>query len=212
MTRYRTIVADPPWDAHAGATGFNYGRNDHRNRVGRWAGDIDPAAKTIAYKTMSVDQIAALPVGALADPCGAHLYLWVTAATLRDAFTVCDAWGFSYVCPLVWCKAPMGFMGGAFLSNVEFVLHARCGDVRTIGKARSRWFQWKRPYRADGKPDHSTKPEAFLDLVESVSPGPYLELFARRQRLGWDTWGDEALEHVSLTPEDERVVRGGGAA
>ena len=46
---------------------------------------------------------------------------------------------------------------------------------------------------------HSSKPEAFLDLVEQVSPGPYLELFARRQRLGWDTWGNEALEHVSLS-------------
>ena len=42
------------------------------------------------------------------------------------------------------------------------------------------------------------KPEAFLDLVEAVSPGPYLELFARRNRLGWDTWGNESLEHVSL--------------
>jgi N6-adenosine-specific RNA methylase IME4 len=40
---------------------------------------------------------------------------------------------------------------------------------------------------------HSAKPEAFLDVVEQVSPGPYLELFSRRARLGWDTWGDEAL-------------------
>lgn len=46
---------------------------------------------------------------------------------------------------------------------------------------------------------YSQKPEAFLDLVEQVSPSPYLELFARRQRLGWDTWGDEALSHVELT-------------
>ncbi len=56
----------------------------------------------------------------------------------------------------------------------------------------TRWFAWPR-----GK--HSAKPEAFLDLVEHVSPGPYLEMFARRQRLGWDTWGDEALNHVELT-------------
>jgi N6-adenosine-specific RNA methylase IME4 len=55
------------------------------------------------------------------------------------------------------------------------------------------WFHWTRPHN-----NHSAKPEAFLDLVEQVSPGPYLELFARRQRLGWDTWGDEALEHVAL--------------
>ena len=55
----------------------------------------------------------------------------------------------------------------------------------------SSWHQWPR-----GR--HSTKPEAFIDMVERVSPGPYLELFARRQRLGWDTWGNEALCHVSL--------------
>jgi transcriptional regulator with XRE-family HTH domain len=55
----------------------------------------------------------------------------------------------------------------------------------------STWFNWKR-----GR--HSAKPEAFLDLVEQTSPGPYLELFARRQRLGWDTWGDQALPHVDL--------------
>lgn len=45
---------------------------------------------------------------------------------------------------------------------------------------------------------HSRKPDVFQDLIEQISPGPYLEMFARRQRLGWDTWGDEALEHVQL--------------
>jgi N6-adenosine-specific RNA methylase IME4 len=58
-------------------------------------------------------------------------------------------------------------------------------------RAPSAWFQWPRTA-------HSAKPEAFLDLVESVSPGPYLELFARRNRLGWDTWGNEALQHVEM--------------
>lgn len=64
-----------------------------------------------------------------------------------------------------------------------------------LRRAPSSWFEWPR-----GR--HSEKPEAFIDLVEQVSPGPYLELFARRNRLGWDTWGNEALCHVSL--EDQR--------
>lgn len=55
---------------------------------------------------------------------------------------------------------------------------------------------------------HSRKPEAFLDLVEQVSPGPYLELFARRNRLGWDTWGNEAMEHVDLTTPSPAAVLG----
>lgn len=45
---------------------------------------------------------------------------------------------------------------------------------------------------------HSEKPELFMDLIESMSPGPYLELFARRQRLGWDSWGNECRKDVSL--------------
>jgi N6-adenosine-specific RNA methylase IME4 len=57
---------------------------------------------------------------------------------------------------------------------------------------------WKQDYSLNGGKHHSRKPDAALDLIERVSPGPYLELFARRQRLGWSTWGNEALEHVSL--------------
>lgn len=55
--------------------------------------------------------------------------------------------------------------------------------------------------RNTGK-QHSRKPEGAQDLIERISPGPYLELFARRQRLGWDTWGDQALAHVALTERD----------
>lgn len=70
-------------------------------------------------------------------------------------------------------------------------INAAKGESTATGRAAGRWFTWPR-----GR--HSEKPEAFFDLVEQVSPGPYLELFARRQRLGWDTWGNEALEHVEL--------------
>lgn len=70
-------------------------------------------------------------------------------------------------------------------------INAEKGEATAIGRGVTRWFQWPRR-------KHSEKPEAFLDLVEQVSPGPYLELFARRQRLGWDTWGNEALNHVEM--------------
>jgi N6-adenosine-specific RNA methylase IME4 len=71
------------------------------------------------------------------------------------------------------------------------VIFARRGSLASLSKQTSRWYRWPRS-------EHSAKPEAFLDLVEQVSPEPRLELFARRQRLGWDTWGDEALQHVQL--------------
>ena len=72
-------------------------------------------------------------------------------------------------------------------------LNARKGTNPPVSLTRTpgRWFNWPR-----GR--HSEKPEAFLDLVEQVSPGPYLELFARRNRLGWDTWGNESLVHAEL--------------
>lgn len=140
---------------------------------------------------MDTDAITALPVGALGDD-DAHLYLWVINCQIENAYRIVRAWGFNPRTLLTWAKVPRGIgLGGTFTQTTEHVLFARRGrDVRT-SRANSTWWTWKRG-------THSTKPEAFLDLVESVSPGPYLELFARRQRLGWDTWGNEALEHVRL--------------
>ncbi len=79
------------------------------------------------------------------------------------------------------------------LDGLVAAINERKGTERIDTKQASttRWFSWPRS-------SHSAKPEAFLDLVEQVSPGPYLELFARRQRLGWDTWGNEALNHVEI--------------
>lgn len=82
-------------------------------------------------------------------------------------------------------------MGGAFTVTTEYILFCRRGSLAFRNKQDRNWWNWRRG-------QHSAKPEAFLDLVEAVSPGPYLELFARRNRIGWDTWGDEALNHVEM--------------
>lgn len=177
MTRYRTIVADPPWD-HSDGTGATLVN-------GVWEG------RTVPYSCMSLEDIAALSVGEMAER-DAHLYLWTTNRYLRDAYYIAEAWGFAPSKPLVWVKDPIGFMGRPFTSSVEFVLFCRKGALRHTGSAGRQWWPWPRG-------EHSAKPEAFLDMVESVSPGPYLELFARRQRLGWDTWGNEALNHVEVS-------------
>jgi N6-adenosine-specific RNA methylase IME4 len=157
------------------------------------------------YPTLTVDEIAALPVADLAAR-DAHLYLWTTNRYLRHVWDVAEAWDFTGVCILTWCKARRGFLGGgAFPSDTEFCLFARRGTLSALNRAPGRWYQWPRtrgaPVKEGQRRDtvngsHSAKPEAFLDLVESVSPGPYLELFARRQRLGWDTWGNEAMNHL----------------
>lgn len=186
VKKYRTIVADPPWD-HSDGTGFNYGSLDLRRKSG-WQ---EPHATGAPYGCMTVEDICELPISELADR-DAHLYLWTTNRYLRDAYYVAEAWGFAPTKPLVWAKEPMGFMGRPFTSSVEFVLFCRRGVLRHLADAGRQWWNWPRS-------EHSAKPEAFLDLVEQVSPGPYLELFARRNRFGWDTWGNECFEHVDLS-------------
>ena len=104
-----------------------------------------------------------------------------------------------------WALAAMllyNILATAYLAYVgiatEFVLFGRRGSLPTMSKVGRNWWQWKRPYDERGKPQHSAKPEEFYAMVEQVSPGPYLDMFARRPRLGWDVWGDEAPGSVDL--------------
>jgi N6-adenosine-specific RNA methylase IME4 len=170
MSRYRTIVADPPWDVGRGP---------------EWASN--GASRPLVYPTMSVDEIAALPVRDLADR-SAHLYLWTINAYLEESYEIARLWGFKGSTLLTWCKPPNGIgLGGAYSLTTEFVIFARRGVLPATERVDTTWWLWPRR-------QHSAKPEAFLDMVERVSPGPYAELFARRARFGWDyPIGDQAL-------------------
>lgn len=166
---YRTVVADPPW------------RYDEGWPPGPWSADKS-RRRPLDYSSMPLAEVASLPVAELAAP-DAHLYLWTTNRYLRDAYAVAEAWGFAYSATLVWCKPLMGWQpGGAFGNSAEFVLFARRGRPAVCERQNTTWFQWPRGH-------HSEKPAAFFDLVERVSAGPYVELFARAPRLGWDHWG-----------------------
>jgi N6-adenosine-specific RNA methylase IME4 len=151
------------------------------------------------YPTMTVDEIAALPVASLMER-HAHLYLWTTNRFLDGAFDVVRAWGFRYSTTLVWCKAPIGAgLGGAYGIATEYLIYARRGSPEDLGRVGRNWFTWKRPYNDAGKPKHSGKAREAYDLIEKVSPGPYLELFAREPaRDGWSTWGNEAPDGLYL--------------
>lgn len=189
MGRYRTIVADPPWAYPEGWP------------VGSENGQVSPYAARrgipfeknrrtpLRYGQMAVDEIAALPIGSLAE-VDAHLYLWTTNRYLFDAREVAETWGFRYSQLLVWAKTPMGIgPGGTWAQTTEYVLFCRRGSLKSLRRFDSSWFGWKRMGKA-----HSRKPEAFFDMVEQASPGPYAELFARRARFGWDyPIGDQAL-------------------
>lgn len=178
--RYATVVADPPWE-YADGTGVN-------PRAHIFGSSI---ARPLPYPTMSHEDIAALPVSELAD-ADAHLYCWTTQKHLEPALAIVSGWGFKTASVLVWCKKPYGWQPGpTYMNTVEFVVFAKRGSLPAKERCERQWWEWPR-----GK--HSAKPEAFLDIVEMVSPGPYLELFARRNRFGWDTWGNESLEHVEV--------------
>jgi N6-adenosine-specific RNA methylase IME4 len=179
---YRTIVADPPWP-YGKAGGYSW-------RKGAPSGDTRPM---VPYGVMTVDDIRALDVAAMAED-DAHLYLWTTQQYLWPAHEIALAWGFKPAKVLVWCKPPTGFsMGGAFGNACEFVVFARRGNLKPQARVPRDWWEWS---RSGG---HSAKPEAFLDIVEQMSPGPYLEMFARRARFGWDYWGDQSLGTAEIS-------------
>jgi N6-adenosine-specific RNA methylase IME4 len=183
---YRTIVVDPPWPQKGG--GSLKGREGFLDAGG--------PSLDLPYSTMTVSEIIDIDPPAEWD---AHLYLWTTSGFMHSAFKVLEAWEFTYSTTLVWAKAPIGHgLGGAYGIATEFVLFARRGRLPALSKVGRNWFQWKRPYDERGKPRHSAKPPEFYAMVEQVSPGPYLEMFARDHRLGWDAWGDEAPNSIEL--------------
>lgn len=173
--RFHTLLADPPWRfRNAG------GRPSPENR------------RLFKYPTMATDEIAALPVADLAGTL-AHLYLWVPNALLPDGLQVVAAWGFQYMTNLVWKKTRGdgethgGGVGWYFRNATELVLFGvRGGSPRTLAPARAQVNILEAARR-----EHSRKPDEFYDLIERCSPGPYLELFARRPRVGWSQWGNE---------------------
>lgn len=186
--RYRTIVADPPWPIvwKMGTTRVN-GRGV-RYRVSK---------RDLGYPTMEVDAIAALPVAEIAE-LDAHLYLWIPDQFLiaGAGARVCKAWGFTPGRLLVWRKR--GFGLGTFpRPQHEALIVAKRGKLRFRVSDVGSVQDWKFAYE-HGTRAHSRKPDGALDLIERASPGPYLELFARRQRLGWETWGNQALQHVAM--------------
>jgi len=133
------------------------------------------------YDTMSQDELLAID---LPSADNSHLYLWVTNNFFEDGFELLRHWGFTYKTCLTWCKPQIG-MGNYFRSTTEHVLFGVKGKLPTLRNNVPTHFVADRTI-------HSAKPECFYDMVESCSPGPYLEMFARRRRFGWHVWGNEA--------------------
>jgi len=193
MKKYNVIYADPPWQTKAGRPMNGYKIVEG---VQIW-NSIDNKSRELNYNTMSIEEIKSLPVKKLSAD-NAHLYLWVTNQYLFKAESVINAWGFQYSTTLVWAKNPMGGgLGGNFRITTEFLLFATKGSLKAKERHTGTWFNQKREYE-NGYPCHSKKPAFFSELIEKVSPGPYLELFARREREGWDVYGNQVNNSITI--------------
>ena len=167
--KFATILMDPPWD---------WGDEGDGDQMGRARPD---------YVTMSLERLLELPVPDLADT-DCHLYLWITNRSLPKGFALLEKWGFRYITTLTWCKPSFG-MGNYFRGQTEQILFGVKGSQPLKRKDVGTCFQAPR-----GLNGHSSKPTEIYDLVESCSPGPYLEMFARSCRPDWTAWGAEADE------------------
>lgn len=174
--RFKTVLADPPWR--------------FLNRTGK----VAPEHRRLSrYGTLSVEEIGALPVSQIVEQT-AHLYLWVPNALLPEGLHVMKAWGFSYKSNIVWHKLRKdggsdGRGVGFYFRNVtELILFGTRGkNARTLAPGRRQVN-----YVGTRKREHSRKPDEQYEIIESCSPGPFLELFGRGLRGNWITWGDQA--------------------
>ena len=174
--QFKTILADPPWR--------------FQNKTGK----VAPEHRRLSrYATLTLGETCAPPVTGLASQT-AHLYLWCPNALLPNGLAVMAAWGFTYKANIVWHKVRKdgrsdGRGVGFYFRNVtELILFGTRGkNARTLAPGRTQVN-----YLATRKREHSRKPDEQYRIIESCSPGPYLELFGRGVRPGWVTWGDQA--------------------
>ncbi len=165
--KYNVIYADPPWAVKAGP---DWGSGEE--------------SKDLLYPTMSIEEITNLPVNKLTAN-DAHLYLWTINKYIPETYDIARAWGFEPSCLLTWVKPPHGIgLGGTFVQTSEHLLFARRGTLEATKRIDTTWFEYPR-----GK--HSQKPDEFRKMIEDVSPGKRIELFAREKIREWDVWGNE---------------------
>jgi N6-adenosine-specific RNA methylase IME4 len=197
---YGAIVADPPWHFKA-RTALQMANPGSRRDAERH------------YATMNLEQIKALPVGELATK-DAHLFIWTTGPCLRQTFEVIEAWGFRYsAVAFTWVKLKRSHnarqlrivesleselhvgLGLTTRKNAEFCLLARRGHARRLAKNVREIIL--APVR-----EHSRKPDEAYARVQRYCAGPYLELFARQSRDGFDGWGRESTKFDQSQPQE----------
>lgn len=194
--KFVTLYADPPW------------RFDDRTFRGApeevLRGKLAASGKQsrFQYPTMAIEEICALPVKDLMAE-NAHIYCWVPNSLINQGMQVLEAWGFKYKTLFVWQKiskdlgpATNSGLGHYFRNVNELLFFGVRGRLKTLPPARK-----QENTIVTRKERHSKKPDIMYDIIERCSPGPYLEMFARQNRKGWISWGNQ-------TPEITEVFKG----
>ena len=170
MKKYKTILADPPWQ--------------YRNK--RTGGSMISGSSQ-KYKTLSTKEICNLDLIKNISDKNSILFLWATIPMLPDAFKVMEAWKYKYKTAIIWRKIMSLGMGFWFRGQCEICLMGIKGKIKAFRYQKSNFIQTKLR-------KHSQKPEEFINLIEPVCLEPKIELFAREKRKGWDSWGNEIKE------------------
>lgn len=180
MNKYEAILADPPWAYHV------------------WSKKGAGRSAESHYPTMTIEDICALPVSELAAK-DCILFLWVTFPTIRDAFSVIDAWGFQYkTVAFAWVKqnrkseSLFWGMGYWTRANVELCLLATKGHPKRCSASVHQVIT--APVE-----QHSKKPDVVRDRIVALAGDvPRIELFARQVTPGWDVWGNEVPSSIQF--------------
>jgi N6-adenosine-specific RNA methylase IME4 len=187
--KYGAILADPPWDFKT------------------WSGKPNARGPQNHYGTMTMDEIAGLPVHELASK-DCVLFVWICWPILMAVPTILESWGFEYkTCAFDWMKAnntqPDFFqeevgaqvgLGYWTRSNTEPCLLA------TRGKPKRLHADVRMGIIAPRR-EHSRKPDGIHERIERLVAGPYLELFARQKRAGWTVWGNQTDKFAEVAAQ-----------
>lgn len=166
--RFHTLTSDPPWKFGDALPGHGRGAQKH-------------------YALLSVDELCRFPLPPLASDC--RLFLWRVASMQEEALAVMRAWGFALKAEIVWKKLTTTGKRHFGMGRTVRMEHEVC-LIGVRGRPPVLSHSVRSVFEAPvGR--HSEKPDEFYRVVESLSPGPYAELFARRRRRGWTVFGNE---------------------
>lgn len=189
MEKYKTIIADPPWkyDGNGPASSKTHRPNSFGS---------SPSSHE-RYGSMSMQELRNMPIKNMTQD-KAHLYLWVTNAFIERGWQLCKDWGFDPKTVVTWGKikndgTPSMKTGYYFRGATEHFIFATKGNLRLkSNKCEPTLFLSERL-------PHSVKPEWFYDLVNRCSFDNKIELFSRKERYGFDSFGNQAENSIDLS-------------